>query len=373
MCQYNYHHYIHCGHIANFTIDTCIDITNLLRQPNSTTTNRSCTRIDIAHDLLPSSHPTLCLQCENDWKTKMDSPQPQQKYIPLEGTTTSNPVTMQVNMEMVRKEPECEFALLLEDDDKSEQDASFQDEDEEIKDKVSLYESFHTYGLDAPVPKTYVHWDDKHRVPESSSSSNNLSTNPSTNSTSSSAEWAVSCKDNWRTAEDRTPTPSPPEETVLASSPYECSLIYPSDDKLDEDFYDASGYHADDEEDLSAELYSACLSLIIKIQSDKRGRRPAPAAKPKLNWFPFFSGIHANAEEDTASDSEEFYDMGLSVASGADKNQLREEYWAAVDALEGEDEDEDGDELEERVEDARYQFTWRSVRDMFYRAFRGTQ
>lgn len=68
MCQYTYHHYPRCGHIAKWTVDSCIELTNKLREASPATIKASCVRTKSKHDSLPQDHPTGCLQCELDWQ-----------------------------------------------------------------------------------------------------------------------------------------------------------------------------------------------------------------------------------------------------------------------------------------------------------------
>ncbi|KAJ5946332.1 hypothetical protein N7454_003171 [Penicillium verhagenii] len=75
MCRYTYHHYPNCGHIAHYTVMSCLEFTNQLRMFASADVifpepyHLTCDDIKISHDLLPSDHPDLCLQCSYDWSS----------------------------------------------------------------------------------------------------------------------------------------------------------------------------------------------------------------------------------------------------------------------------------------------------------------
>ncbi|RMJ26977.1 hypothetical protein PHISP_02165 [Aspergillus sp. HF37] len=67
MCKHIYHHYPSCGHIANWTVDSCIELTNSLRE-RPVRQMLSCQKTETTHDLLPIASPTLCFQCEREWQ-----------------------------------------------------------------------------------------------------------------------------------------------------------------------------------------------------------------------------------------------------------------------------------------------------------------
>ncbi|PKY08420.1 hypothetical protein P168DRAFT_331848 [Aspergillus campestris IBT 28561] len=60
MCKYTYHHYVQCGHIATFTVDSCWRLVEQLRQGPTQVTN--CLNIE-RHDLLPQDEAYMCNQC----------------------------------------------------------------------------------------------------------------------------------------------------------------------------------------------------------------------------------------------------------------------------------------------------------------------
>lgn len=70
MCKQTYHHYPSCGHIANWTVDSCIEFTNTLRDMVMGQM-MSCPKTQTTHDLLPLSHPTFCYQCEREWQKEI--------------------------------------------------------------------------------------------------------------------------------------------------------------------------------------------------------------------------------------------------------------------------------------------------------------
>lgn len=67
MCKQIYHHYPSCGHIAKWTVESCIEFTNSLRGV-FTGQIASCPKNQVTHDLLPLTHSTLCFQCEREWQ-----------------------------------------------------------------------------------------------------------------------------------------------------------------------------------------------------------------------------------------------------------------------------------------------------------------
>lgn len=67
MCRQTYHHYPSCGHIANWTTESCIEFTNSLRGLFMDQI-ASCPKTETTHDLLPLTHPTFCFQCEREWQ-----------------------------------------------------------------------------------------------------------------------------------------------------------------------------------------------------------------------------------------------------------------------------------------------------------------
>ncbi|KAJ5587581.1 uncharacterized protein N7459_003346 [Penicillium hispanicum] len=67
MCIYTYHHYPLCGHISHFTVNGCQEFTNQLRLVAGSDETASCNDAKVTHNLLPSQHANLCLQCEFEW------------------------------------------------------------------------------------------------------------------------------------------------------------------------------------------------------------------------------------------------------------------------------------------------------------------
>ncbi|KAJ5496480.1 hypothetical protein N7463_008467 [Penicillium fimorum] len=81
MCNYSYHHYPSCGHISNWGMTGCQEYTNNLRLAGPER-SVSCTRIDISHDLLPSTHPNMCVECESERAKNLSSPRDSQTQAP---------------------------------------------------------------------------------------------------------------------------------------------------------------------------------------------------------------------------------------------------------------------------------------------------
>ena len=69
MCNYTYHHDPTCGHIASFNIDTCTTFTSSLRTAESKSDQKPicCTKTVHSHKIISQTHPSLCLQCEQEW------------------------------------------------------------------------------------------------------------------------------------------------------------------------------------------------------------------------------------------------------------------------------------------------------------------
>ncbi|KAJ5757742.1 uncharacterized protein N7511_006436 [Penicillium nucicola] len=76
MCYHTYHHYCICGHICNWTVDSCQEFTNKMLLATSTQ-SCSCPEIQIAHDLADPTQSYMCVQCEYEW-TRNISPDNQQ-------------------------------------------------------------------------------------------------------------------------------------------------------------------------------------------------------------------------------------------------------------------------------------------------------
>ncbi|RAK96618.1 uncharacterized protein BO80DRAFT_449078 [Aspergillus ibericus CBS 121593] len=87
MCQYIYHHFIGCGHIGCFSLDTCFDMMNALR----ISTPPPSHGVTAAHDLLPLSCPTACPQCERESTEREpdNSTGSKNSYIQLEGLSAN--------------------------------------------------------------------------------------------------------------------------------------------------------------------------------------------------------------------------------------------------------------------------------------------
>lgn len=96
MCLYTYHHYPVCGHISNWSVTSCLEFTNFVRQLAGTGRPASCNQIDITHDLLPATHPSLCFQCELQWSENVLTNNPQvlqpKPYLDIEGLSAKSPV-----------------------------------------------------------------------------------------------------------------------------------------------------------------------------------------------------------------------------------------------------------------------------------------
>ncbi|KAJ5656111.1 hypothetical protein N7507_008061 [Penicillium longicatenatum] len=100
MCRYEYHYYPKCGHIANYTVVSCLEFTNHLRFQTANVgdspcepRHSSCNDIKASHDLLPPDHPDLCLQCAYDWNLPQDhDAQSPKNNRALEGLNAADPI-----------------------------------------------------------------------------------------------------------------------------------------------------------------------------------------------------------------------------------------------------------------------------------------
>ncbi|KAF9884805.1 hypothetical protein FE257_001221 [Aspergillus nanangensis] len=92
MCYYVYHRYPVCGHIATYTLDTCLEYTNSLRQGSA---SHGCSQARSDHDVLSTEHPIPCLECrghlhpESIW----DNHPGNRVYAPIEGGDGYNPIS----------------------------------------------------------------------------------------------------------------------------------------------------------------------------------------------------------------------------------------------------------------------------------------
>lgn len=96
MCRHTYHHYPNCGHIANYTVMSCLEFTYQLRHLAGVDWHLSCDSLRISHDLLPADHSDLCLQCAYDWNS-VYVPQDHEiqfpeKNLSLEEANASHPI-----------------------------------------------------------------------------------------------------------------------------------------------------------------------------------------------------------------------------------------------------------------------------------------
>ncbi|KAJ5199709.1 hypothetical protein N7491_009493 [Penicillium cf. griseofulvum] len=72
MCNYTYHHYSSCGHISNWSMSSCQEYTNKLRLTGPER-SVSCTQIEYSHDLLLSTLPSMCVECESEWAESLSN------------------------------------------------------------------------------------------------------------------------------------------------------------------------------------------------------------------------------------------------------------------------------------------------------------
>ncbi|KAJ5091965.1 hypothetical protein NUU61_006835 [Penicillium alfredii] len=97
MCIYTYHHYPACGHMSNWSVTSCLEYTNTLRLLAGTNQTVSCKDIETSHDLLPSTQPNLCVQCEYEWSEAVVQNDPQalttpKFFLTIEGLGAKSPL-----------------------------------------------------------------------------------------------------------------------------------------------------------------------------------------------------------------------------------------------------------------------------------------
>ncbi|KAJ5491926.1 hypothetical protein N7453_010023 [Penicillium expansum] len=103
MCNHTYHHYPSCGHISNWSMTSCQEYTNKLRLAGPER-SASCAQIKPSHDLLLSSEPSMCVQCESEWAKNLsshgdDQTQTSNSYRTIEGLDANQ--IIEVNARMV--------------------------------------------------------------------------------------------------------------------------------------------------------------------------------------------------------------------------------------------------------------------------------
>lgn len=96
MCLYTYHHYPVCGHISNWSVTSCLEFTNYVRKVADTGQTVSCKQVEMTHDLLPATQPSLCVQCEMEWSTAVQHndryPLLPNTYRIIEGLDAKSPI-----------------------------------------------------------------------------------------------------------------------------------------------------------------------------------------------------------------------------------------------------------------------------------------
>ncbi|KAJ5826066.1 hypothetical protein N7474_003204 [Penicillium riverlandense] len=96
MCLHTYHHYPVCGHISNWSVTSCLEFTNYVRQVAGTGQTVSCKQVEITHNLLPTTQPSLCVQCEMEWSGAVQQndryPLLPDTYRIIEGLDAKSPI-----------------------------------------------------------------------------------------------------------------------------------------------------------------------------------------------------------------------------------------------------------------------------------------
>lgn len=70
MCFYTYHHYSACGHIANWTLNSCKEYTNSLRLQSRGGRTGYCNKIQTTHNLVLQLASDTCGQCDFELSTR---------------------------------------------------------------------------------------------------------------------------------------------------------------------------------------------------------------------------------------------------------------------------------------------------------------
>ncbi|OJJ77170.1 hypothetical protein ASPBRDRAFT_24872 [Aspergillus brasiliensis CBS 101740] len=91
MCQYTFHNNPDCGHIANFTLDICVEMMNAMREGTKNPPGHKVTNV---HDLLPKSPSYQCRPCEGKLSKgeTNSSNSSDSDYVVLEGLNAGVPI-----------------------------------------------------------------------------------------------------------------------------------------------------------------------------------------------------------------------------------------------------------------------------------------
>ncbi|KAJ5612970.1 hypothetical protein N7510_006164 [Penicillium lagena] len=124
MCLYTYHHYPVCGHISNWSVTSCLEFTNYVRQVAGTGQTVSCKHVQIAHDLLPAAQPSLCVQCEMEWSEAIQHngryPVLPDTYRIIEGLDAKSPIIQfdtQMTLDVRKTSPSSKYFVRTIDND----------------------------------------------------------------------------------------------------------------------------------------------------------------------------------------------------------------------------------------------------------------
>ncbi|BDD55503.1 hypothetical protein MAP00_001014 [Monascus purpureus] len=72
MCKHTHYYYPKCGHIAKWTVESCVEFTNKLHANPDNEEKMLCIETIDEEVILPVSHPHYCLKCEQDWLKEYD-------------------------------------------------------------------------------------------------------------------------------------------------------------------------------------------------------------------------------------------------------------------------------------------------------------
>lgn len=72
MCKHTHYYYPKCGHIAKWTVESCVEFTNKLHANPNNEEKMLCIKTIDEEVILPVSHPHYCLKCEQDWLKEYD-------------------------------------------------------------------------------------------------------------------------------------------------------------------------------------------------------------------------------------------------------------------------------------------------------------
>ncbi|KAJ5370567.1 uncharacterized protein N7496_006659 [Penicillium cataractarum] len=93
MCFYTYHHYSACGHIANWTVNSCKEYTNTLRVLSREGLSGHCDKIQTTHNLVLKLVSDTCGQCDFELSShRVHDASMSTKHRTIEGLNSKAPI-----------------------------------------------------------------------------------------------------------------------------------------------------------------------------------------------------------------------------------------------------------------------------------------